>query len=958
MASTFAFLVLLMLAPVVTPASLCLGSPQTDAVVDDDAVAADDPQVNALIRDLRDPKFAVREAASHRLTEIGSPAITALTLANESDSLEVRVRAQSILASILEAGDSSFGKPEQATIKQFKEANAAGRVAILREQAQSKDTAMVLRLLDIVTAEEANSTGSDVQVESPIETLVSVDTAGPLTGLISNSLIARNWSDIDKLLTHPGILKYLPMLRVNKAHQAGKLEAYIEDRYQEFSQAHTDQQTIPTRELISLIGLFRVQRDFERAETVIGWLPDEDIQRDIRNELVFQQGDWQEVLRRSKLDATAADFIPTNLPQQALLYHLLGDQAGIAGVVQQLRTQLQAAIEAGDPAEGLEETTPVALLKSKLRIVGAISLDWPLMTEFFDSANLVDNFDLMVAQNRATEALELIGVGPGFKGRQAWMEATLKEIDEASDKMKKRVNGGRIENFNDLSKLVSDKTLLASAVAQLMAQWGLDDESQLYFQMIYAADEASQADNQAEILEHMMELDRADDYWQLVASILSGPNQRRFIGRSSFGVKDFDIKSLATQWASRIRGAIADPLEQAKTVAAVINSPWKNREEMDFDLDFEIARFRTRSELSADGADEFVLAQVFELNGRDEAASQMLEQAATLGSLGAIQRLYQQALAANDTRGILKYWIGAYNGAPETCLIAERAALELLETETDPDEIKRIRQQLKICRLAIAAKWIGGNTWDQHGFLQLHDIDESQLAILRLQCMVYGVAGNFLNKTANHNHLGHALSSKKANRESQASIERATVTFNRLATSAGTGSDIGWSVSSMSLNLALAEGMIARGGYDEAADLLVRQVEFSPGDVSVGESTVKKLDQAGATAAADRVYQAVEKHFVETLKAYPESPINRNNYAWLSATSNRDLEMARRHAMVAVKVRPNVENYLDTLAEIEFLLGRPKEAFELSSRCIQLRPGRNYYRKQKERFRQAMSDAE
>jgi len=618
MASTFAFLLLLVLAPALTPDPSCFGSPQTDAAVDGQAVAEDNPEVNALVRDLRDPKFAVREAASHRLIEIGSPAITALTLANESDSLEVRTRAQAILASILQGGDSSFGKTQQATIKQFKEAKAAGRVAILREQAQAKNTSMVLHLLDIITAEEANSTGSGDQGESPIETLVSTETVSPIAQLISNSLIARNWSDIDKLLSHPGMLKYLPMLRVNKAHQAGKLEAYIEDRYQEFSQAHAAQQTIPTRELISLIGLFRVQQDFERAEAVIGWLPDEDVQRDIRNELVFQQGDWQEVLRRSKLDAAAPDFIATNLPQKALLHHLLGDQAGIADVVQQLRKQLQTAIEAGEPAEGLEETTPVALLKSKLRIVGAITLDWPLVTEFFDPAEVVDNFDLMVAQNRPQEALALLGVGPGFKGRQAWMEATLKEIDEASDKMKKRVNGQRIENFNDLSTLVRDKTQLATAVAKLMAQWGLDDESQLYFQMTYAADESSQAENQTLILDHLVELGRADDYWELVASILRGPNQRRFSVRSWIGDMDSDIKDLASHWGARIRGAILDPVEQAKTVAAVINSPWINREDMDFDLDFEIARFRTRSELSAHGQDEFVLAQVFELNGRDE----------------------------------------------------------------------------------------------------------------------------------------------------------------------------------------------------------------------------------------------------------------------------------------------------------------------------------------------------
>ena len=949
MASAFWFLLMLALGSIVTPASFCFAGPQADAVADDnDSADIDSAQVNDLIRDLGDPKFAVREAASYQLTEIGSAAIAALRLASQSDSLEVRVRTQIILASILEKRDNSFGRAEQAIIKQFKDAKANGRVAILKEQAQFKNTRLVLRLLDIVMAEEADSTGSDNQAESPIETLLKIEPVSPLTQLISNSLITRNWSNIEKILSHPGILKYSPMLRVIYAQQAGRLEAYTEDRYQEFLQAHATQQTIPTRELVSLIGLLRVQKDFERAETVIGWLPDVDLQQRIRNEIVFQQGDWQEVLRRSKLDAAAPEYISVNPLQEALLHHLLDDQAGVEDVVKQLREELATATET---IETEDETTSTTLLKSKLRIVGALTLDWPLVAEFFETTNLVDNFDLLVAQNRPQEALELLEVGEGFKGRQAWMEATLKEIDEAADKMKKRVDGRRDEQYNELKKLINEKTQLAVSIAKLMAQWGLDDESQLYMQMIYAADETSQSSNQAEILEHLVQLERTDDYWQLVASILSGPTQRRF---SLFGVEDSEVKSLARQWSTRIRGAIIDPLELTKTVAAVVNSPWIKREKMDFDLDFEIARYRSRSELNATGLDEFALAQVFELNGRDDSAAQMLEQAAMLGSSSAIQRLYQQSLAKNDARGILKYWIGAYNDAPETCLVAERAALELLETETDPDQIKSIKQQLKICQLAIAAKWIGGNTWDRGGFFMLQEINESHLAISRLQCTVYGVAGDSIPRERQHGYLGNALASDEANQAYQGGIELATVMFNELAFGGGAMSDIGWSYSSMKLNLALAKGMIEQGEYDRAARSLVRQAQFSPGDVSIGEGAVKKLDQAGATEAADQVYQAVEKYFVEVLKAYPESPISRNNYAWLSATSNRDLEMARRHAMVAVKVRPNVEQYLDTLAEVEFLLGRPEAAFELSKRSVQLSPGRNYYRQQKERFRKAV----
>ena len=960
-ASTLPFLLLMSASMLLIPTQVCCGSPQTEAVSDDGADA-----VNALIRDLRDPKFAVREAATHRLMEVGSPAVAALQLASGSDSLEVRVRVQTILASILQDRDSSFGSSQQAVIKKFKDAEAVGRVEILKAEATPEEISLFLHLLDIIVVEEANSTTND-QEESPIETLLGTETSNPLSRLISRLLTTPNWSDLEKILTHPGILKYSPMLRVNEAQKAGEFDVYVEDRFQKFSQARAAEEAISQRELISLVGLLRVQRDFERAETVIGWLSDVDLQSILRNEVLFQQGNWQEISRRAKLDPTAPEFISTNLMQEALLHHLNGDTDAVAEVKQQLRQQLQAATEtaeAGDAPEAGnvvdEGAGSVKLIRNYLRVVGAITLDWPLVVEFFEPDDPAGNVNLMIASNRATEAFELLEIPPDFKGRKAWMEDTLKEIDEAREAAAKRSGRRNDEESLRLTKLISDKSRLMSSVAEVMEQRGMDDEAQLYLQMIYAAGQSSSHTLPTVVLDDLIQLGRTDDYWQLVASILRDPNYLNIVTRENwFGLQDSSTKKLAVEWASRIRGAINDPLEKTKVVAAVMNSPWVNREELGFDLDFEIARYRSRSSLNATGGVEFMLAQVLELNGRDEAANQMLQQAAMLGEVDAIQRGYQQAVAANDDRGILKYWTDAYEKPTATCLVTRRAALKLLESETDPSQIKNIERQLKLCRLAIAAQWFGaGNAWDGEEFSLLLETEESHLAAFRLQCMAYGVSGDLLNKERHRRQLGNALASKKANQAFQGGIELAKVMFEELSYATGVRADLQWSYYSMQLNLVVAQGMIERKEYDKAADLLVRQVQFFPGDVSVGEATVKKLDQVGETVAADRVYQAVEKYFVESLEMYPESPLSRNNYAWLSATSYRDLEMARRHASVAVKVRPNQESYLDTLAEVEFLLGRPKAAFELSKRCIQLNPERAYYRQQKERFRKAMSAAE
>ena len=929
---------------------------QTDSVQDE--VAA---EVNALIRDLRDSEFTVREAATQKLIRIGEPVVVALKLAAESDSLEVRVRVESILASIAAEHKSSGN---QSTIDRFKAADVTGRLAILNAQAIAKNTELFLRLLDIAVADE-ESTDDGGQAESSIERLITAGPDNQLSRWIFNEIVNHRWAAINKILTHPGILKYSPLLRVNAARNAGEFESYIDGLFQKYAQAQATAKTVSSRELVSLIGLLRVQQDFERAETVIGWLADAELQRMLRRELLLQQGDWEEILRRTKLDVNATDFISGSLLQQGLLHHLLEDESGVEQVVQALRLQLKTATEATGNSDKLP--AQVKRLRGDLRTLGAVTLNWPLLQEFLDAENVVDNVDLLVIENRPAEALELLGIGPDFKDRQTWMETTLKEIADATKKRNAKPKGQGLDEQTQLLLSIEEKRQLLSSVAEITEEWGLDDEAQLYYQMIFASTQFSRSNDQQKALEQLMQVGRINDYWQLVASILEGPNKGRYVGRSSFGFKDGSVaKSLASQWLNRIRGEIVDPLKQAKTLAAVMNSPWVDREkfDFDFDLDVELARYRTRSDLNASGVDEYTLARVLELNGRDEAAKEMETQAVKLGFLPAIRRKYIHAIASDDPKEILKYWLNDDAGAVENswdaeeAAFAEEAALKLLATETDPQEIKLIKDQLAVCQIAIAAQWFGGSQWARRGAGELQAMEKSHLAISRLQCMVYGVSGDNVHKDAQHRQLGTALASKDSNQKHQGGIELATFMFDELAHGTVAHPVIVWSLYAKNMNLALAQGMIEHKEYDRAADLLVRLADFSAGDVSAGEVVIKELDRLGATEAADRIYNAIGKHYVDVLEDYPDSPLARNNYAWLSASSNRNLEAARRHASIAVKLRPHVQQYADTLAEIEFLLGRPAAAFKLSKRCVQLDPTRTYYRQQKERFRRAMIEAE
>jgi membrane associated rhomboid family serine protease len=85
------------------------------------------------------------------------------------------------------------------------------------------------------------------------------------------------------------------------------------------------------------------------------------------------------------------------------------------------------------------------------------------------------------------------------------------------------------------------------------------------------------------------------------------------------------------------------------------------------------------------------------------------------------------------------------------------------------------------------------------------------------------------------------------------------------------------------------------------------------------------------------------------------SPVELNDYAWMIATApkvTRDeleaaLLLAERAVMETVRSEPTI---LDTLAEVQFGLGRDADAISTIDEAIALEPDDNYYREQRRRF--------
>ena len=148
-------------------------------------------------------------------------------------------------------------------------------------------------------------------------------------------------------------------------------------------------------------------------------------------------------------------------------------------------------------------------------------------------------------------------------------------------------------------------------------------------------------------------------------------------------------------------------------------------------------------------------------------------------------------------------------------------------------------------------------------------------------------------------------------------------------------------------------GAVEERDFEAVRSIFDQVNQFSPGNPSLVEKIVPRLDELGQVELADYITDQSSLFFEDTLVQYPNSPLNRNNYAWLLACAQRRLDTVLRHAEMAVQLQPQEHTYIDTLAESHFARGEFDEAIEVIQRSIALDPPRRYYRNQLKKYQDA-----
>ncbi len=124
---------------------------------------------------------------------------------------------------------------------------------------------------------------------------------------------------------------------------------------------------------------------------------------------------------------------------------------------------------------------------------------------------------------------------------------------------------------------------------------------------------------------------------------------------------------------------------------------------------------------------------------------------------------------------------------------------------------------------------------------------------------------------------------------------------------------------------------------------------IEPTQIQLPIDVLPWADKVFPREVVDAWFDLYYDSMVQSIEAFPEDAVTLNNTAWLCAICDRKMDKAKEFADRAVAKRYD-PTYLDTLAEVEFRLGKVVEAIEISQRCREMEPREAQHKQQIERF--------
>lgn len=119
-----------------------------------------------------------------------------------------------------------------------------------------------------------------------------------------------------------------------------------------------------------------------------------------------------------------------------------------------------------------------------------------------------------------------------------------------------------------------------------------------------------------------------------------------------------------------------------------------------------------------------------------------------------------------------------------------------------------------------------------------------------------------------------------------------------------------------------------------AKQSIERLMALDPMDIDFAERLLPKMREAGMDDLADEALDQIVAAGVEYVRRFPFDSMTSNNLAWVAAMNERHLDDAIWLSRSAVFSEPDSAIYRDTLAEVLFLRGEIKQAWQVEKACL------------------------
>lgn len=126
-----------------------------------------------------------------------------------------------------------------------------------------------------------------------------------------------------------------------------------------------------------------------------------------------------------------------------------------------------------------------------------------------------------------------------------------------------------------------------------------------------------------------------------------------------------------------------------------------------------------------------------------------------------------------------------------------------------------------------------------------------------------------------------------------------------------------------------------------------------PCDGSLADDFFPAIRKAGLVKEHDEWFKESWDRITAVIRQFPDSDNTYNTAAWIASRARRNLGPAGKLLEKALVANPEQSAYLDTMAEIQFAKGNRDKALEWSQQAVNFRPLDMMLRRQHERFRTA-----